>query len=58
LSPTHAKNIGKARADYEFGVKELGGFDPEEPEGRRVRVWDSVEDDLLERVIVAIGYSA
>jgi Uma2 family endonuclease len=36
---------------YELGVKELVRFDPEEPEGRRVRVWDRVEDDLVERVI-------
>jgi Uma2 family endonuclease len=35
----------------ELGVKELVRFDPEEPEGRRLRVWDRVEGDLVERVI-------
>jgi hypothetical protein len=36
---------------FELGVKELVRFDPEEPEGRRLRVWDRVEGDLVERVI-------
>ena len=35
----------------ELGVKELVRFDPSEPEGRRLRVWDRVDGDLVERVI-------
>jgi Uma2 family endonuclease len=35
----------------ELGVKELVRFDPECPEGRRLRVWDRVEGDLVEREI-------
>ena len=36
---------------HEVGVKELVRFDPEEPEGRRLRAWDRVRGDLVERVI-------
>jgi Uma2 family endonuclease len=36
---------------YELGVRELVRFDPEEPEGRRLRAWDRVQEDLVERVI-------
>ena len=36
---------------HELGVKELVRFDPEEPDGRRLRVWDRVREDLVERVI-------
>ncbi len=35
----------------ELGVKELVRFDPEAPEGERLRVWDLVRGDLVERVI-------
>jgi hypothetical protein len=37
---------------HELGVKELVRFDPEEPEGQRVRAWDRVREDLVERQIV------
>ena len=36
----------------ELGVKELVRFDPEAPEGKRLRAWDLVRGDLVERVIV------
>jgi hypothetical protein len=36
---------------HQLGVKELVRFDPEAPEGRRLRVWDRVEGDLVERQI-------
>jgi Uma2 family endonuclease len=36
---------------HELGVRELVRFDPQEPEGRRLRVWDRVQGDLVERVI-------
>ncbi len=35
----------------ELGVKELVRFDPEAPEGKRLRAWDLVRGDLVERVI-------
>jgi Uma2 family endonuclease len=39
-------------ADYrEIGVKELVRFDPSAPGGRRLRVWDRVHEDLVERAI-------
>jgi Uma2 family endonuclease len=39
-------------ADYrEVGIKEVVRFDPAAPEGRRLRVWDRVREDLVERVI-------
>jgi Uma2 family endonuclease len=41
----------KLAAYHELGVKELVRFDPEAPEGKRLRVWDRVEGDLVERVI-------
>jgi Uma2 family endonuclease len=36
---------------HELGVKELVRFDPEGAEGSRLRVWDRVHDDLVERQI-------
>jgi Uma2 family endonuclease len=36
---------------HELGVKELLRFDPEKPEGRRLRAWDRVREDLVEREI-------
>jgi Uma2 family endonuclease len=39
-------------ADYhELGIKELVRFDPAAPEGARLRVWDRVDEDLVERAI-------
>ncbi len=37
---------------HELGVQELVRFDPIAPEGSRLRVWDSVDGDLVERSIV------
>jgi Uma2 family endonuclease len=36
----------------ELGVQELVRFDPEEPEGHRLRVWDRIDEDLVEREVV------
>ncbi|WP_394825368.1 Uma2 family endonuclease [Pendulispora albinea] len=36
---------------HELGVQELVCFDPEKPEGARLRVWDLIEEDLVEREI-------
>jgi hypothetical protein len=35
----------------ELGVQELVRFDPDEQEGERLRIWDRVEGDLVERVV-------
>jgi Uma2 family endonuclease len=37
---------------HELGVKELLRFDPDKPEGERLRAWDRVRDDLVEREIM------
>ncbi|MGZ3417859.1 MAG: Uma2 family endonuclease [Polyangiales bacterium] len=36
---------------HELGVSELVRYDADEPTGSRVRAWDRVEDDLVERVV-------
>jgi hypothetical protein len=36
---------------HALGVEELVRFDPDAPEGRRLRVWDRVDGDLVERVL-------
>jgi hypothetical protein len=36
---------------HELGIKELVRFDPEGSEGRRLRTWDRVREDLVERRI-------
>ena len=37
---------------HELGVKELVRFDPDAPEGKRLRVWDRMREDLVERLVV------
>ncbi len=36
---------------HELGVREVVRFDPDAPCGERLRVWDRIEDDLVERVV-------
>jgi len=36
---------------HQLGVKELVRFDPDAPEGKRLRVWDLIRGDLVERAI-------
>ena len=36
---------------HELGVRELVRFDPEAPAGQRLRAWDRVHEDLVERRI-------
>ena len=36
---------------HELGVQELVRFDPEAPDGSRLRVWDRVREDLVERQV-------
>jgi Uma2 family endonuclease len=54
VSPT--ENFGadwdaKLEGYHELGVRELVRFDPQEERGRRLHIWDRIEDDLVERVI-------
>jgi Uma2 family endonuclease len=54
ISPNEDDGIAwdeKLARYHEVGVRELVRFDPEEPEGRRLRVWDRVREDLVERMI-------
>jgi Uma2 family endonuclease len=54
ISPNEGDGVAweeKLARYHELGVNELVRFDPEEPEGRRLRAWDRVEGDLVERVI-------
>jgi hypothetical protein len=36
---------------YEIGLPEVVRYDYEGPPGKRLRVWDRIEDDLVERVV-------
>lgn len=38
---------------HELGAREIVKFDPDAPEGARLRVWDRIDDDLVERVVEA-----
>jgi hypothetical protein len=54
ISPNEGDGIawGEKLARYhELGTKELVRFDPDAPEGSRLRVWDRVSDDWLEREV-------
>jgi Uma2 family endonuclease len=56
ISPNEGDGIAweeKLARYHELGVKELVRFDPEATEGRRLRVWDRVRGDLVEREIGA-----
>jgi Uma2 family endonuclease len=55
ISPNEGDGVAwdeKLTRYHELGVKELLRFDPEEPEGQRLRAWDRVREDLVERQIV------
>lgn len=41
----------KLGAYRSIGVKELVRFEPEAPEGLQLRIWDRVDDALMERVV-------
>jgi Uma2 family endonuclease len=41
----------KVRRYHEMGVRELVRFDPDAPAGARIRAWDLVQGDLVERVV-------
>ncbi|MBV9949432.1 MAG: Uma2 family endonuclease [Myxococcales bacterium] len=38
---------------HELGIQELVRFDPESPEGQRLRAWHRVRDDLVERRVAS-----
>ena len=54
VSPTEGDGVPwreKIERYFECGVRELVRFDPEAEEGKRLRVWDRVSEDFVERVI-------
>jgi Uma2 family endonuclease len=56
VSPNEGDGVAwddKLASYHELGVKELVRFDPEAPEGQRLRIWDRVREDLVERQIGA-----
>jgi hypothetical protein len=56
ISPNEGDGIEweeKVRRYQELGVKEVVRFDPEAPDGARLRAWDRLSEDLVERVVTA-----
>ena len=54
VSPSDASDLEwqrKLERYQEAGVQELVRFDPNEEAGRRLRIWDRVRGDLVERVV-------
>jgi hypothetical protein len=54
VSPNEGDGVAwdeKLARYHELGVGELVRFDPEEPEGQRLRAWDRVQGDLVEREV-------
>jgi len=54
VSPSEGGGLAweeKLEGYREMGVGELVRFDPEAPEGARLRIWDRLEEDLVERVV-------
>jgi len=55
LSPSDTKEKLTLKEKLEryraLGVPELVAFNPDEPVGKRLRAWDRIEDDLVERVV-------
>jgi Uma2 family endonuclease len=54
ISPNEGDGVDweeKLARYHELGVKELVRFDPEASEGCRLRAWDRVREDLVERVV-------
>lgn len=43
----------KVERYHELGVQELVVFDPDGPAGSRVRAWDRIDEDLVERKVTA-----
>jgi Uma2 family endonuclease len=52
VSDSDRRSWSEKLSDYRaIGVKELLRFDPAAPEGKRLRAWDRVHEDLVERRI-------
>lgn len=54
VSPTEDDWLGwdeKLGRYHEAGIDELVRFDPQAPDGKRVRVWDRLDGDLVERAV-------
>ncbi|MCL2448103.1 MAG: Uma2 family endonuclease [Polyangiaceae bacterium] len=54
ISPDEGDGVSweeKLARYHELGMQELVRFDPEEAEGHRLRAWDRVREDLVERVV-------
>ncbi len=54
ISPNEGDGIAwdeKLERYHELGIQELVRFDPEEPKGSRLRVWDRIKNDLVERKV-------
>jgi Putative restriction endonuclease len=54
ISPNEGDGIAwdeKLRRYHELGVRELVRFDPEAAEGKRLRAWDRLQEDLVEREV-------
>ncbi len=45
----------KLRRYHDLGVEELVRFDPDPPQGKRIRVWDRIDDTLVERAVTSDG---
>jgi len=41
------------RRYHDLGVEELVRFDPDCAQGKRIRVWDRIDDNLVERVVTS-----
>jgi hypothetical protein len=52
IASVHERSWDEKLADYRaIGVRELVRFEPEASSGKRLRVWDRVEGDLIPRVV-------
>jgi Uma2 family endonuclease len=56
VSPNEGDGVAwseKLARYHELGVVELIRFDPEDPPGARLRAWDRIDEDLVERAVEA-----
>jgi hypothetical protein len=52
IESPHERPVASKLPDYhEAGFLEVVWFDADAPEGKRIRVWDRVEGDLVERIV-------
>jgi hypothetical protein len=52
IASVHERSWDEKLADYRaIGVRELVRFEPEASSGKRLRVWDRVDEDLVPRVV-------